>query len=138
MAETKAGTLNLSDRYQTADEIAEGKWHTLDCGLEVRIARTNSPQFYKVAATMRKRFGGRGDRELAPDKAIRATMATLARAIFLEFKGKVICDGDELVDSVEARERILETYPDLREEISQIAAAAAEEYQLELELAGKG
>jgi hypothetical protein len=137
VAGAKVEMLDLGDHYQTAEEIAEGKWYTLDCKLETRIARTNSPQFYKAATVMRRKYGGRGDREMPADKAIKATIGTLARAIFLEFKGKVRCDGEVLSDSFESREKILDIYPDIREEISRIAGAAAEEYQLELEQAGK-
>jgi hypothetical protein len=139
---TTPKVLDLTNHYQTADDIAEGKWFTLDSGLEVLVARTNSPEFYRAAASMFKKHGGKRGKELSPDKTMHASIGTMARAIFKAFRGpngeKEVQVGDETIaDTVEGRERLLSLLPDLREEVSALADLDASEFAEWVDEAGK-
>ena len=136
---------SLAGKYQTADEIDSGNWFTLDSGLEVRVARGGSPEFFKVAARAAKKFGKRG-KDIPPEKNYESLVWTMARANFKEFRTpdgahelEVVIDGAaELVkDSDIGRERLLSIYPDLRDEVITLAGMTAEEFQAEIDDAGK-
>jgi hypothetical protein len=144
MAE-KSTVFSLAGRYETADEIESGKRFTLESGLDVLVARGGSPEFYKVAARAGKRFGKRG--EIPPEKNLDSLLWTLARANFKAFWGpsgeKVIeaqvgKDVEQIEDTDAGRERLLWIYPDLRDEIMKYAGMTREEFQQEIEEAGKG
>ena len=134
MTDTPAA-LDLGRVYQTADEIADGFEATLECGLPVRLARTNSPKFLHFAGVAQKRFGRNG--KIPPDKTLDAVIFTMARSVFLAFHGSVIVQGTKMQDSVEARELILRTYPDLREEIATLSSVADDDYKEAFEDSGK-
>lgn len=139
---TTPKVLDLSKHYQTVDSISEGKWFTLDSGLEVLVARTNSPEFFKAAAVMFKRQGGKRGRDLPPDKVMAASIGTMARAVFKAFKGPEgetqVAVGDEVIeDTEEGRNHLLTILPDLREEISTLADLDASEFMEWVDEAGK-
>jgi hypothetical protein len=137
---------SLAGKYQTADEIDSGSWFTLDSGLEVRVARGGSPEFFKVAARAAKKFGRkRGD--IPPEKTHPSLVWTLARANFKEFRTpdgahelEAVCGDDVEViqDSEQGRERLLTIYPDLQFEVMELAGKTADEFQTEIDEAGKG
>lgn len=140
---TTPKVLDLSQHYQTADSIAEGKWFTLDSGIEVLVARTNSPEFFKAAAVMFKKYGGKRGKELKAEKTMAASIGTMARAVFLAFRnpggGKLeVRIGDEVIkDTEEGRVKLLTVLPDLREEISSLADLDASEFHEWVDEAGK-
>ena len=138
---TTPKVLDLSEHYQTAEDIAEGQWFTLKSGLEVLIARTNSPEFSRVAASMYKRFGGKRGKDMPPDKAIAMINNTMARAVFKSFRapgGIPVAVGDDVVkDDVSGRLLMLENLPDMKTEIDDIADLGAEEFAEWIEEAGK-
>jgi len=138
---TTPKVLDLSQHYQTADAIAEGKWFTLDSGLEVLVARTNSPEFFKAAAVMFKKHGGKRGKDMSPDKTMAASIGTMARAVFKSFRapdGLPVAIGDEVIkDTEEGRVRLLTDMPDMREEISSLADLDASEFSEWIDEAGK-
>ena len=133
-----ARSINLGKFYPTGPEIAEGFEATLDCGLPVRLARINSPDFLRHAAVAQKKFGGR-DNKIPAAKTLQATLYVMARATFLSFDDRIIvtCDDEKIANTIEGRAAILETYPDIRDEIANLTAAADEDYLEALEGAGK-
>jgi hypothetical protein len=141
MAEKSNAILDLGQHYRTADEIAEGRWVKLDCGLKVLVARTNSPEFQKYLAQAQNKFAKRKDK-IPPDKVRDATIYVMARACFKEFAGpngeQQVAVGKETLDNnLAGREWILRNLPDLAEEIAEFAGLSAEEFEEELESAGK-
>jgi len=139
---TTPKVLDLSKHYQEADDIAEGQWFTLDSGLEVLVARTNSPEFYRVFTSVFKKHGGKRGKELPPHKSMAVMIGTVARAVFKSFRGpdgevQVAIKNEVISDTVEGRERMLELYPDLREEIDNLASLSAEEFAEWIDEAGK-
>ena len=138
---TTPKVLDLSQHYQNADVIAEGKWFTLDSGLEVLVARTNSPEFFKAAAVMFKKYGGKRGKDMPPDKTMKASIGTMARAVFKSFRapdGLPVVIGDDVIKDDEAgRVRLLTDMPDMREEISALADLDASEFAEWIDETGK-
>lgn len=143
---TKSDVFSLAGKYQTAEEIDSGSWFKLDSGLEVRVARGGSPEFFKVAARAAKKFGKRG-KDIPPEKNYESLVWTLSRANFKEFRTpgggnevEIVIDGasEVIKDSEHGRERLLSIYPDLRDEVITLAGMTAEEFQAEIDDAGKG
>jgi hypothetical protein len=138
---TTPKVLDLSKHYQSADTIAEGQWFELESGLEVLVARTNSPEFQRVATSMFRKYGGKRGKDLAPEKAQGMVNATMARAVFKAFRSPdglpVELDGKVIKDDVPTREFMLETLPDMKSEIDGIADLDAAEFAEWIDEAGK-
>jgi len=133
--------LDLGQHYQVADEIAEGGWFDLECGLRVLVARTNSPEFQKYLAMAQGKYAKRKDK-IPPEKVRDATVYVMARACFKGFEGpngedKVAVGKDTIENTLAGREWILRNLPDLAEEIAEFAGMSAEEFADEFESAGK-
>lgn len=139
MADTPA-KLDLADFYQTADEIAEGKWIPVQNGFEVLICRAGGPEFEKYAAIANKKFARRGTREIPAEKASDSARFVMARACFKGFRGpdKVMLRGAVIEDTPQGRETLLRELPDFANEIAELAGSSAEEFAAEVESAGKG
>ena len=144
MSEQEPKTLDLTGKYETAEEIETGQWFPLECGLRVLIARGGSPEFYKVAAASAKRFGRGRSKEIPGEKNLESLVWVMARANFKSFRdleGKV-CEvqiGDAVhQDTPEGRTSMLMVWPDFRDEIMVLAGSTAEEFQMEIDEAGKG
>lgn len=68
--------------------LAEGEDYTLECGLGVRLAPTNTQSFSRAAAEAVRKFGGRKATELSdlkPQKRLEAYYWIAARSTFLGF-----------------------------------------------------
>ena len=142
MTTAKAQVLDLTGVYQTAEKIESGEWFTLDSGLEVLVARGGSPEFYRVAAAAGKKFGKRG-KDIPPEKNLDSLLWVMARANFKSFKGpdgekKVAVEGSQFEDTAQGRQDLLFLLPDLRDDIMALAGSTAEEFQMEIDEAGKG
>jgi hypothetical protein len=131
---TKA--IDLNQHFKTGAELAEGQWHDLDFGLRVRLAPMNSPLFFKAYGAMKKKFGSRG-KELTPEQAMSVTIGTYARAVFLEYEGEIKLNGKVYPNTLKSREMILETFPDLRDEIARLASVDEDEFVDEADELGK-
>jgi hypothetical protein len=136
--------LDLAKHYQASDEMAEGKWVELDdCNMVVHVARAASPRFHKALASQQRKYGlNKNRRRQDADKVLKASIGTIARSIFLGFKGpngerSVAIGDEEIEDSIDGRERILTEFPDLREEIVLAAEALADEFNEEAQAVGK-
>jgi hypothetical protein len=136
--------LDLKQHYQTGDELAAGEWVKLDgINMEVHVARAESPKFFEALALMQRRYGlnkRRGKQD--PKKALACTVATMARSIFLGFRGpkgeRTVKIGDEEIeDNIAGRERLLMEFPILRRDISDASESLAEEFTDEAEGMGK-
>jgi hypothetical protein len=139
----KKSVVDLTGAYETAATIESGEWFPLDCGLRVLVSRGGSPEFYKVAAAASKKFAkGRG-KEVPPEKNLESLIWVMARANFKGFtdlKGNpvvVSIEGKEYEDTKQGREGLLMVWPDFRDELMALAGSTREEFQLEIDEAGK-
>lgn len=141
MPTAKPKVLDLTGVYQTAERIESGDWCTLESGLRVLISRGGSPEFYRVAAAAAKKFGKRG-KDIPPEKNLPSMIWVLARANFKAFEGpdgeKTVAVGDdEFEDTPQGREDLMALLPDMRDELIALAGSTLEEFQLEIDEAGK-
>lgn len=131
--------LDLTQFYQTADEIAEGKWIAVQDGFEVLIARAGGPEFERWAAVANKKFARRGTREIPADKMGDSARFVMARACFKGFRGpgEVTLNGEVIENNAQGRETLLRELPDFANQIAELAGSSAEEFAAEVESAGK-
>lgn len=120
--------IKLNDFYATDDELQEGEWHELECGLPVLIAKANNSRFVNRLDALRKPYVDRArGKSLKVELERKLTRKAASEYVLLDWKGKVeLPDGRELEYSTENAALIMEMFPSIAEEITSVATALEE------------
>jgi len=103
------------------DKEQEGTWVDFGDGIEIKIARIGNPRYqeeFQNVSRPYKRQLRRGT--LREEVAEKLLIKVVAKTIALDWKG-LEEDGVQVPYSAENAERILTTYPDFRDEITELA-----------------
>jgi len=86
----------------------EGRWFTITDGLEFLIARANNPRHVRVMERIsRQHKADLSTGTLPQDTLIAVTEECYAEAIWLDWKGELVYDGETVTNSKEMRLKML-------------------------------
>jgi len=137
MAESKKSD-SLTLKLASVEELQEGQWIEIPLGINCLICPQNTPEFFRAASAMAKKYGGRkasvtqlGD--LRGDKLLAAANATAARANWKAYRPSVRIKGELYEDSLDSRFRLLQSFPELRDQINEAIAEVSEGFSEDVE-----
>jgi hypothetical protein len=114
--------MDLKKEYATNKKAEiEGVWKDFGNGCFIKIARIGNPEYKKIFQKVTKAYQASARRgALSEDKANKLMIEVMSKAIILDWKE--MYEGSQKIEhSQEECVRILTEYPDLFEQINEIA-----------------